>query len=204
MTQLPHRPDLPPRADGDRRSPQVPGGPLPGQAARGLGAALTVAAPLVAAAPASADPALPRISAAPPQNGGCVKPSRQHPADVPWPQQYIAPSRAWDTIRGAGATVAVVDTGVDAVHSPALAGRVTPASAAAGTDCIGHGTFVAGLNAATPCPGTGSAGVAPEARIIAVAPPRRTAPPPRTVSPPESTRPSPVVHASSTSRSPWP
>ncbi|MFB8034359.1 hypothetical protein ACFC5Z_15750 [Streptomyces sp. NPDC056004] len=50
--------------------------------------------------------------------------------------------------------VAVVDTGVDAVHSPALAGRVTPATTAAGTDCIGHGT--------------GFAGVAPEAGIIAV------------------------------------
>ncbi|MEE1746123.1 MULTISPECIES: S8 family serine peptidase [unclassified Streptomyces] len=170
MTQLPHRPDLLPRADGDLRV--LPGGRFRPQAARGLAvaltAALTVAAPLAAASPASADPALPRISAAPPQNGGCVKPSRQHPADVPWPQQYIAPSRAWDTTRGAGATVAVVDTGVDAVHSPALAGRVTPASAAAGTDCIGHGTFVAGLIAAAPRPGTGFAGVAPEARIIAV------------------------------------
>ncbi|MFD5189676.1 S8 family serine peptidase [Streptomyces sp. NPDC058357] len=170
MMQLPHRPDLLPRADGDLRG--LPGGRFRPQAARGLAvaltAALTVAAPLAAASPASADPALPRISAAPPQNGGCVKPSRQHPADVPWPQQYIAPSRAWDTTRGAGATVAVVDTGVDAVHSPALAGRVTPASAAAGTDCIGHGTFVAGLIAAAPRPGTGFAGVAPEARIIAV------------------------------------
>lgn len=133
-----------------------------------LTAVLTAAGPLIAASPAAADPGLPRISTAPPRDGGCVEPSRQHPADVPWPQQYIAPSRAWDTTRGAGVTVAVVDTGVDAVRSPALAGRVTPATAAAGTDCIGHGTFVAGLIAAAPRPGTGFAGVAPEAGIIAV------------------------------------
>ncbi|WP_394816577.1 S8 family serine peptidase, partial [Streptomyces lancefieldiae] len=47
-------------------------------------------------------------------------------------------------------------------------GRVTTASPASGTDCIGHGTFVAGLIAAAPRPGTGFAGVAPEARIVAV------------------------------------
>ncbi|MGW2848548.1 S8 family serine peptidase [Streptomyces sp. NPDC001108] len=135
-----------------------------------LSAALAVAVPLVAvsSAPASADTALPRISSAPPRDGGCVKPSKKRPADVPWPQQYIAPSRAWETTRGAGAVVAVVDTGVDARNSPALVGRVTPASDAAGTDCIGHGTFVAGLIAAAPRSGTGFAGVAPEARIVAV------------------------------------
>ncbi|MEV3858660.1 S8 family serine peptidase [Streptomyces sp. NPDC050095] len=131
-------------------------------------ALLAATAPLFAASPAAADSGLPRIPTAPPRNGGCVKPSAQHPAAVPWPQQYIAPSRAWDTTRGAGVTVAVVDTGVDASHSPALAGRVTPAASDAGTDCIGHGTFVAGLIAAAQQPGTGFAGVAPEARILAV------------------------------------
>ncbi|MFE6667364.1 S8 family serine peptidase [Streptomyces sp. NPDC057697] len=171
MTQASRHPDPPLGAGGDRRGPRVRGGRLPRRTARGLAAltaTLAVTALLAVAAPASADPALPRISAAPPRSGGCVEPSRRHPADVPWPQQYIAPSRAWDTTRGAGATVAVVDTGVDAAHSPALAGRVTPASAAAGTDCIGHGTFVAGLIAAAPRPGTGFAGVAPESRIVAV------------------------------------
>lgn len=136
-------------------------------------AVLASAGPLLAASPAAADTGLPRISTAPPQDGGCVKPSRRPPVDAPWPQQYIAPARAWDTTRGAGVTVAVVDTGVDAVHSPSLSGRVIPATAAAGTDCIGHGTFVAGLIAAAPRPGTGFAGVAPEAGIVAV---RTTAP----------------------------
>ncbi|MDT0612197.1 S8 family serine peptidase, partial [Streptomyces lancefieldiae] len=170
MTCAPRRPHLPPRTDADRHGPRPPLGRLPRGTARTLAvlAVLTVAAPLAAASPVAADTGLPRINAVPPRSGGCVKPSKQHPVDVPWPQQYIAPSRAWDTTRGAGAVVAVVDTGVDATRSPALAGRVTPASPASGTDCIGHGTFVAGLIAAAPRPGTGFAGVAPEARIVAV------------------------------------
>ncbi|WP_217146128.1 S8 family serine peptidase, partial [Streptomyces sp. AC627_RSS907] len=172
MTCAPRRPHLPPRTDGAGRGPRPPVGRLPRRTARtavlAVLAALTVAAPLATASPVTADTGLPRITAAPPRSGGCVKPSTQHPVDVPWPQQYIAPSRAWDTTRGAGAVVAVVDTGVDATHTPALAGRVTPATPASGTDCIGHGTFVAGLVAAAPRPGTGFAGVAPEARIVAV------------------------------------
>ncbi|MFD8613524.1 S8 family serine peptidase [Streptomyces sp. NPDC059631] len=127
------------------------------------------------AAAADGDGALPAVSAVPPQGGGCVRPSPRKMTQVPWPQRYIAPSRAWDTTRGEGVTVAVVDTGVDAGHSPALAGRVvagpdvtTGAAHAAGTDCVGHGTFVAGLIAAAELPGQGFAGVAPRARVLAV------------------------------------
>ncbi|HTN24371.1 MAG TPA: S8 family serine peptidase [Solirubrobacteraceae bacterium] len=73
---------------------------------------------------------------------------------------------------GAGAIVAVVDSGVDATH-PDLAGRVI-----AGPDLVdgdgdpsdptGHGTHVAGLIAAGYGNGVGGAGVAPGARILAV------------------------------------
>ena len=70
---------------------------------------------------------------------------------------------------GAGATVAVVDTGVDDTH-PDLAGRLlgghdyverddTP------QDGSGHGTHVAGIVAATEN-GVGVAGVAPEAQLV--------------------------------------
>lgn len=62
--------------------------------------------------------------------------------------------------------VAVVDTGVSA-QAPTLAGRVS-AVGSAGEDCVGHGTFVAGLIAAAPAKNVRVAGVAQESRIIAV------------------------------------
>ena len=59
---------------------------------------------------------------------------------------------AWDLSKGAGAEVAVIDTGADVTH-PELAGRVagrlncavTPCSGTTVTDSVGHGTHVAGL-----------------------------------------------------------
>lgn len=63
-------------------------------------------------------------------------------------------------------TVGVVDTGVSS-SAPALKGRVT-AVGDAGTDCVGHGTFVAGLVGAAVADGVRFAGVAQQARILAV------------------------------------
>ncbi|MEU4094792.1 S8 family serine peptidase [Streptomyces sp. NPDC026673] len=62
-------------------------------------------------------------------------------------------------------TVAVVDTGVS-TDLPALKQRVTAVGQAA-ADCVGHGSFVAGLIAASPSAAIQFAGVAPQARIIA-------------------------------------
>ena len=82
---------------------------------------------------------------------------------------------AWDVTRGAGAVIAIVDTGVDVTH-PDLAGN-----ALAGFDFVAddsnpddenspvyHGTHVAGTAAATDNNGIGIAGVAPDARILPV------------------------------------
>ncbi|GGU31923.1 S8 family serine peptidase [Streptomyces daghestanicus] len=127
------------------------------------------------AGPAAADgDTLPRVSAAPPDDGGCVARSTRSVPGTPWAQQYLAPSRAWEWSRGAGVTVAVLDTGVAGTGTAPLAGRVTAGpdvvgGGRAGDDCIGHGTFVAGLVAgAGAAGGTGFAGVAPDARILSV------------------------------------
>lgn len=115
-----------------------------------LAAILTAAGPLLAASPAAADIGLPRIPTAPPRAGGCVNPSRQHRVDVPWPQQYITPCRAWDTPRGAGVTVADRAAGIDAavarrarvIDVPIALARSSPALVAAVRDERRHGTVV--------------------------------------------------------------
>ncbi|MFJ6016957.1 S8 family serine peptidase [Streptomyces sp. NPDC092952] len=96
----------------------------------------------------------------------CTGASGARATAVPWEQRNLQLARTWESGLGAGTKVAVVDTGVS-TRAPALAGRVT-AVGGAGTDCVGHGTFVAGLIAAAPARNVRVAGVAQQARIIAV------------------------------------
>ncbi|MFJ3667464.1 S8 family serine peptidase [Streptomyces sp. NPDC090106] len=96
----------------------------------------------------------------------CTAGSSEVVTAAPWEQRSLQLTRVRSAGTGAGVTVAVVDTGVSAA-APALAGRVT-VSGGAGADCVGHGTFVAGLVAAAPVAGVSFAGVAPGARILAV------------------------------------
>jgi thermitase len=81
---------------------------------------------------------------------------------------------AWPASRGAGVTVAVVDTGVDPAQ-PDLAGQLDEARAwdfvgddADASDANGHGTHVAGTIAALAGNGIGVEGVAPAARILPI------------------------------------
>src|SRR5436190_3190260 len=91
------------------------------------------------------------------------------PNDSEYPQQWSLPAIGWDQVFGsvspAGtATVAVLDTGVDSSH-PDLAGQLAPGtsildpSSDGTTDPNGHGTWMAGIVAASTDNGIGIAGV---------------------------------------------
>ena len=108
-----------------------------------------------------------------------------------WGLTLIKAPQAWRTTRGAGALVAVVDTGADFRH-PDLRGHLVrrrgsnmlantafrcpfqrPAagarrSRAVAQDDNGHGTHVAGIITAAAGNGIGVAGVAPAARVLPV------------------------------------
>jgi subtilisin family serine protease len=99
------------------------------------------------------------------------------PNDPLHPQQWslsaIQVPALWALTRGKEAPlVAVIDSGVDATH-PDLAGRVVKGRDFIDqddepNDPLGHGTFVAGVVAAAANNGQGMAGIAPEAKVLAV------------------------------------
>ena len=89
-----------------------------------------------------------------------------------WALDMIHADEAHAVTTGAGATVAVVDTGIDAAH-PDLAGRVVPGwdfvdGDSTPQDGNGHGTHVSGIIAADAGNGIGVDSVAPGARIMPV------------------------------------
>jgi membrane-anchored mycosin MYCP len=96
------------------------------------------------------------------------------PTSTPWAQQALSFSSVWGLTEGAGVTVAVIDSGVDA--NPQFGDRVTvgpdlsagAAEVATGADCVGHGTAVASIIAAAPQAGSSFSGVAPRAQILSV------------------------------------
>ncbi len=122
------------------------------------------------------------VGAGVPATGAAGDPLR----DRQWGLEQIRAEQAWLVSTGAGAVVAVVDTGVDLDH-PDLQGQLVPgatftcgsrsrpcgAGGYRGPDGSHdeddeHGTHVAGTVAATAGNGIGVAGVAPQARIMPV------------------------------------
>ncbi len=125
------------------------------------------------AAEGADSPSLPGMPATVADGRPCTKASTKKSAQLPWAQSFLGIERAWELSRGAGVKVAVVGTGADLERVPALDGAVTggPDVVAGGTvrdDCVGYGTFLAGIVAGRQQPGVKAAGVAPEAEVFAV------------------------------------
>ena len=128
--------------------------------------------------PPTVDPAVappsgtPAPSAAMQQQGECVTTGvlpGTDPASASASQKMLNLADAWSFSRGAGQTVAVIDTGVK--PGPRLpnveAGGDFLGTTNGLTDCDGHGTLVAGIIAGQPGDDEFS-GVAPEARLLSI------------------------------------
>ena len=93
--------------------------------------------------------------------------------DDQWYLKTLDVQGAWTYANGAGVTVAVIDSGVDATH-PDLVGQVLPGldlvdTAGNGdTDLVGHGTTVSAIIAGRGDDTTGIIGIAPKAKILPV------------------------------------
>ncbi|KPC78375.1 MULTISPECIES: S8 family serine peptidase [Streptomyces] len=96
----------------------------------------------------------------------CTPASREKAKKQDWSRQRLDLDRLHRHSTGEGVTVALIGTGVDP-DAAGLGGRVT-APGTAGDDCVGHGTFLAGLIAGTGGNSPRLAGVAPAARILAL------------------------------------
>jgi membrane-anchored mycosin MYCP len=139
---------------------------------------LLSAPPCSAVAPPTIDPA-----AVPPDVTGPDQPLEQKRVckapltlpgtnfhDPPWPNMYLGITQAQKFATGAGVTVAVIDTGVDASpRVPAEPGGDFVVKDGDGlSDCDSHGTLTASLIAGRPALTDGFVGVAPDARLISI------------------------------------
>jgi membrane-anchored mycosin MYCP len=90
--------------------------------------------------------------------------------DSPWSNSYIGVAEAHKFATGAGVTVAVIDTGVNASpRVPAEPGGDFVDQAGNGlSDCDAHGTLTASIIGGRPAPTDGYVGVAPDARLLSL------------------------------------
>ena len=119
-------------------------------------------------------------------SAAAAPPNDPHYGPYQWGPKQIRAEQAWTTSRGAGQVIAIVDSGIDLSH-PDLSGKIAGGATFTGCAATGpcgngdwqsggaggqpaepHGTHVAGIAAATTGNGIGIAGVAPDARLLAV------------------------------------
>lgn len=89
-----------------------------------------------------------------------------------WHLAKVGAPTAWDSTQGSGITIAILDSGIDTTHPDLtpnmVAGYNLVSNNADVTDVCGHGTAVAGTAAASSNNGIGVAGVAGQAKIMAL------------------------------------
>ncbi|WP_432843822.1 S8 family serine peptidase [Dactylosporangium sp. CA-092794] len=149
-------------AQGQSRAPS-PGAP-----------AAAAARPSAPAAPVPTTPASPPAPAQPGPppavTANCTPPPAVAGASD-WAQRRLAADAVWSVSRGRDVLVAVVDSGVDSTTA-ALAGHVmvggniTSGTERGDIDCLGSGTAMAGLIAASQTDGQPAGGVAPDATVL--------------------------------------
>jgi type VII secretion-associated serine protease mycosin len=135
---------------------------LAATAAAGLTAALSSVPAQASPAPAAARP----VTSPEPWVGDSVRAEQ-------WHLKTLNVAGAWEYTQGAGVTVAVIDSGVDATHRD-LVGQVLPgldlvdSGGDGDTDLVGHGTTVSALIAGRGDDTSGVVGIAPKAKILPV------------------------------------
>ncbi|MCK2221307.1 S8 family serine peptidase [Actinomadura sp. ATCC 31491] len=106
-------------------------------------------------------------AAAAPEECNPKKGTLKLPAGEPWAQKRLDIKAAWQLTRGAGVTVAVVDSGAD-YHPQVQLSKIIDETHTGYRDCVGHGTAVSGIIGARYLSGVPFHGVAPDARIVMV------------------------------------
>lgn len=113
----------------------------------------------------------PPASAAPGED--CFRSTTFYDGPV-WHREALDFERVWEFTEGAGIQIAVLDTGVEAVHPQFSRGAIAGGNSIVASpfsplqDCAAHGTAVAGLIAARPLGGTDVVGIAPAATIVPI------------------------------------